>query len=131
MNAKYEKALEMAAAAYQGKKDSLGNDFIDHSVIVSNRCKSINEKLAALFIGSLGRTSISIEDIRTNFGSTVSNAVIALTRKKDEPFKEYLKRVKSNPIARAVKLEDLKYRIDSNNNENNNNLKIILEWLIK
>lgn len=50
MNAKYEKALEMATAAYQGKKDSLGNDFIDHSINVSNRCRSINEKLVALLV---------------------------------------------------------------------------------
>ena len=131
MNAKNKKALEMATAAYQGKKDSLGNDFIDHSINVSNRCRSINEKLVALFSGSLGRTNISIEDIRINFGSTVSDAVLALTRKKDEPFKEYLRRIKANPVARAVKLEDIKYRIDLDNNKKTDNLEIIMKWLNK
>lgn len=79
----------------------------------------------------MGRTNISIEDIRINFGSTVSDAVLALTRKKDEPFKEYLRRIKANPVARAVKLEDIKYRIDLDNNKKTDNLEIIMKWLNK
>ena len=122
MNAKYEKALEQMDRHRSGKANSIN---------VSNRCRSINEKLVALFSGSLGRTNISIEDIRINFGSTVSDAVLALTRKKDEPFKEYLRRIKANPVARAVKLEDIKYRIDLDNNKKTDNLEIIMKWLNK
>ena len=40
------------------------------------------------------------------------DAVVLLTRSKDEDYMEYVKRLKANPIARAVKLADLADNMD-------------------
>lgn len=41
-------------------------------------------------------------------------AVVAMTKKSNESYKSYLKRVKSNPISTAVKLSDLSHNSDLN-----------------
>ena len=47
-----------------------------------------------------------------DFSDRIVNAVIALTKDKKESYKDYLKRVKSNELATAVKLSDLTNNMD-------------------
>lgn len=118
MNAKYTKALEMATAAHLGQVDEAGNDYINRSVYIAEHCRSVNEKLVALLQDTLKMTDLTVEEIRANFGPTVSDAVVAVTPKEGESIADYLKRIKANPIARAVKIEEIKYRIDIDGQNN-------------
>lgn len=112
MNAKIDKALEMATKAHKGQVDKAGNDYISHPIYVADHCRSVNEKIVALLHDTLEDTKLSVDEIKNNFGHTVSDAVLALTKRPDESYEEYLTRVKANPIARAVKIEDLKHNLD-------------------
>lgn len=130
MNAKYQKALEMATAAHNGQLDKAGNEFITHPLYIAEQCRSVNEKLVALLYNTLSMTDLSIEEIRANFGSTVSDAILAINKVEGESSDDYIKRVKANPIARAVKVEDIKYNIlRIEDKEAIKNLETDLEYL--
>lgn len=52
--------------------------------------------------------SITIDDIRHDFGNGVADHVDALTRRPNEKYLgEYIERVRQDPVARLVKLADL------------------------
>lgn len=50
--------------------------------------------------------------IRKEFGDEVADAVDLLTHKKGVPYMDYVKAIKENPIARRVKLADLRHNTD-------------------
>ncbi len=54
----------------------------------------------------------SIDDIRNEFGDEIADAVDLLTHKHGVPYMEYVKSIKQNPIARRVKLADLRHNTD-------------------
>lgn len=56
-------------------------------------------------------TEVNEEDLLGNFPTEIVEAVIAIT-KNDESYDNYLKRVKSNNLARIVKLADLQDNSD-------------------
>lgn len=130
MKANYQKALEMATAAHNGQLDEAGNEYIIHPLYIADQCRSVNEKLVALLYNTINMTDLSIEEIRANFGSTVSDAVLAINKIDGESSEDYIKRVKTNPIARAVKVEDIKYTISMiDDKESIKNLESDLEFL--
>lgn len=50
--------------------------------------------------------------IRKEFGDEVADAIDLLTHKKEVPYMDYVKAIKENPIARRVKLADLRHNTD-------------------
>lgn len=50
--------------------------------------------------------------IRSNYSSEILDAIIAITRKENESYMDFIKRVSENEIAMAVKIEDLKDNMD-------------------
>lgn len=52
-----------------------------------------------------------VEKIRAEFGNDITSAVIAISKIKGEAYQDYLNRVKSNDIARIVKLSDLAHNM--------------------
>lgn len=52
-------------------------------------------------------TEVNIEDIRSQFGDQIADAVQAITHDKEETYNQYIVRVKKNPIARLVKIADI------------------------
>lgn len=54
----------------------------------------------------LEETEMSYDTLKTIFGATIADAVLALTKIGSETYPEYVKRVKSNIIASIVKSAD-------------------------
>lgn len=46
------------------------------------------------------------------FGNVIADAVVALTRKKDESYDQFIRRAKKNEIARSVKIADITHNSD-------------------
>ena len=56
---------------------------------------------------------ISFEDlINEGFNDSIINALKLLTHNDDTPYLEYVARIKENPLARQVKLADLRHNSD-------------------
>ena len=104
-----EKAILFATNAHKGQKDKGGNYYILHPLRVMFYCEKEKEQITAVLHDILEDTDRSIEDLqKEGFSDDIIEAVICLTKQKNENYFDYIKRVKQNSIARVVKLADLK-----------------------
>ncbi|MSS57638.1 HD domain-containing protein [Erysipelotrichaceae bacterium Oil+RF-744-GAM-WT-6] len=108
-----EKAKEIARKAHLGQKDKAGEDYIYHPLWVSAHVDGEKTKTAALLHDVLEDTSVTSKDLlNQGIPREIVNSVIVLTRKSGEDYFDYIKRVKKDPVARQVKIADLKHNID-------------------
>ena len=107
-----EKAHELAKKAHAGQVDKAGKDYITHPEKVSTLVEGEDEKCVALLHDVLEDTDVQEETIRSEFGDTIADAVVAMTRNKGESYEDFIKRAKLNPIARKVKIADLTHNMD-------------------
>ena len=108
------KARAWAIKAHTGQKDKAGKDYFRaHVATVAEGVKGdpIAETVAFLH-DTVEDTSITIEDIRTEFPKEVADAVEVLTHNKGVPYAKYLWYIQQNSIAVKVKLSDLRSNMD-------------------
>lgn len=103
----YAFALTFAAKAHAGQKRSNGDNYIIHPIRVSQECKSLKQKIIALLHDTLEDTSTVYEELAYYFGDDIAKVVLILTKREGEPYEDYIKRVKENPDAVAVKIADI------------------------
>lgn len=108
-----ELALTIATEAHRGQFDKSGVDYIEHPIFVASQVDSEEEKAVALLHDVIEDSSVTAEELlNAGLPETVVTAVQILSKKKGQDYQTYLKTVKSNPLARAVKLADLKHNSD-------------------
>jgi len=108
-----ELALSIATKAHRGQFDKVGIDYIEHPIFVASQVDSEEEKAVALLHDVIEDSSVTAEELlNAGLPETVVTAVQILSKKKGQDYQTYLKTVKSNPLARAVKLADLKHNSD-------------------
>lgn len=106
-------ALEIATNAHKGQKDLGGRDYIEHPKAVANLLETDEEKTVGYLHDVLEDTSITEEDLVTmGISSEIVSAIKVLTKKRGEPYTEYIERVKENELARKVKIADLQHNMD-------------------
>lgn len=109
---KFAKAAEIARIAHFGQKDKAGEDYIFHPTRVSKNLYG-NECVVALLHDVVEDSEFTLDDLtREGFSKEVTGAVKALSRRDEEPYETFIRRVGRNKLARAVKLFDLKDNMD-------------------
>ena len=107
------RAIDIAITAHQGLKDKVGKPYITHVMRVMERCKTEEEKIVAALHDVVEDTSTTIDDLRKEgFSEKVLAAVAAITKNKGESKSHYIGRVRKNPLAIRVKLNDLEDNMD-------------------
>ena len=108
------KALEIAKVAHKGQVDKGGKDYIFHPVSVALMCNTDKEKIVALLHDVIeDNKNYSVDFfLEQGFGNDIIEALKAITHNKNESYNDYLKRVKTNKLATAVKLNDLYHNSD-------------------
>jgi (p)ppGpp synthase/HD superfamily hydrolase len=108
------KAIAIAAQAHQGQLDKFGAPYISHPIRLMMQMDSYEEKMAAILHDIVEDTDWTLEDLKAEgFPQTVVDAVDGLTHREAESYTAYVKRAKTNPIARKVKLADLEDNMDA------------------
>ena len=108
-----ELALSIAMEAHRGQFDKVGIDYIEHPIFVASQVDSEEEKAVALLHDVIEDSSVTAEELQNaGLPETVVTAVQILSKKKGQDYQTYLENVKSNPLARVVKLADLKHNSD-------------------
>jgi (p)ppGpp synthase/HD superfamily hydrolase len=75
---------------------------------------TIEGKIVGLLHDVLEDSDFAVDDlIDDGFPPEIIDAVIALTRKKEENYQQFILRCKENPLARQVKLADLEDNLDT------------------
>ena len=108
-----ELALSIATKAHRGQFDKVGIDYIEHPIFVASQVDSEEEKAVALLHDVIEDSSVTAEELlNAGLPETVVTAIQILSKKKGQDYQTYLENVKSNPLARVIKLADLKHNSD-------------------
>jgi (p)ppGpp synthase/HD superfamily hydrolase len=118
---KKELAFGLIHNFFEGKVDKAGVDYIHHPLHVAKAVADHGEEyeIVGLLHDIVEDTEVSLEFLRdAGFSNNVVEAVDAITKRKDkdgeiEEYENYLARVKSNKIARIVKLADIEHNSDA------------------
>lgn len=103
-------ALSIATQAHEGQLDKAGVDYIEHPIYVASQVDTEEEKAVALLHDVIEDSPVSAEELlQAGLPETVVTAVQVLTKEKEQDYQTYLETVKKNPLARVVKLADLKH----------------------
>lgn len=109
-----ERAIEIATEAHRGQLDKAGCDYIEHPLRVMAAGKSLDEKIVGVLHDVVEDTNWTFEDLAAEgFSAEVIEALRCVTKQSEsEPYDKFIARVKRNPLAVAVKLNDLSDNMD-------------------
>ena len=103
-----EDAVSIAARAHTGQKDKAGAPYLLHPLRMMLRMETEAAMMAAVLHDVVEDTEWTLERLReAGFSEEVLEAVDCLTHREGESYEEFVERVRTNPIARQVKLADL------------------------
>lgn len=105
-------AYYIASRAHEGQTDLAGKDYFLHPQRVADKFSDYTLKTVAILHDTLEDTWITEELLRKLFPESICDAVVALTRKSDESYGEFIKRLSRNSYARVVKIADLEDNLD-------------------
>ncbi|MDT5638770.1 GTP pyrophosphokinase [Streptococcus pneumoniae] len=107
------KAHNIAKMAHFGQVDRAGVDYIKHPEAVASFVKTDEEKAVAYLHDVIEDTPLTLLDLEMfGLSKTIIEAVDILTKKKGQDYQSYLNLVKTNEVARIVKLADLRHNTD-------------------
>ena len=109
-----EKAIEIATEAHQGQFDKAGRDYIGHPLRVMEMGKTEEEKIVGVLHDVIEDTDWTFERLEAEgFSQEVINALRCVTKtSENENYDEFIDRVKKNPLAASVKINDLTDNMD-------------------
>ena len=109
-----ERAIEIATEALRGQFDKAGNDYIGHPLRVMTEGKTTEEKIVGVLHDVVEDTDWTFERLAAEgFSGEIIEALRCVTKlSENEPYDKFIARVKENPLAVAVKLNDLSDNMD-------------------
>ena len=107
------RAMQIAYEAHHGQTDKCGQPYIFHPYHLAEQMGSEYAVCVALLHDVLEDTDFPRSVLAAEFPEEVMVAVDLLTHDENVPYLEYVEKLKSNPLAKAVKLADLTHNCDS------------------
>ena len=108
-----ESAIQLAAAAHSGQQDKAGKPYILHPIRVMLSVSTTDEQIAAILHDTVEDTDVTYEQLsEAGFSAEIISAVRALTKLDGESRVDAARRAVKHPIARQVKLADVKDNLD-------------------
>lgn len=106
-------AMKLCFAAHKDQLDKSGLPYVFHPFHLAEQMTDELTTVTALLHDVVEDTPYTLEDLRQmGFPEEVMEALRLLTHDDDTPYLDYVVRLKDNPIARAVKLADLRHNSD-------------------
>lgn len=110
---KTKKALKLMFEAHKDQPDKSGIPYVFHPYHLAEQMETEETTIAALLHDVVEDTEYSFEDIeKLGFSKEVMEALKLLTHNKEVDYFDYVLKIKENPIAKAVKMADLKHNSD-------------------
>ena len=114
-DARIRRAYEIAAKAHGGQVDKAGVAYINHPLHVAAQVQeNISAVIVALLHDVAEDTNFTLAELKEKIPLTDEEfkALELLTHDEKIPYLDYVARIKSNDLALAVKLADLKHNSD-------------------
>lgn len=106
------KAMKIAYDAHHGQLDKSGVPYVYHPIHLAEQMNTEEECIVALLHDVVEDTNVTFEQLEKDFSDTVIQALKLLTHNDSVPYRDYVRRLKDNPIAKNVKLADLHHNSD-------------------
>lgn len=106
------KAMRIAYNAHHGQYDVNGVPYIFHPYHVAEQMTDEITVCTALLHDVVEDTDITVEQLEKDFPKEVTDALRLLTHDKNTDYFSYIEKIKTNPVARAVKLADIAHNSD-------------------
>ena len=109
-----QRAIEIATEAHKGQYDKAGNDYIGHPLRVMEMGTTETEKIVGVLHDVVEDTDWTFEALAAEgFSEEVIAALRCVTKlSENENYDDFIERVKKNPLAVAVKINDLTDNMD-------------------
>ena len=108
-----KKAMKLSFEAHKDQVDKSGLPYIFHPFHLAEQMKSEETVIVALLHDVVEDTEYTLQDIAgMGFSQQVLDALAMMTHDKAVPYMDYVERLKENPIAKTVKLADLRHNSD-------------------
>lgn len=110
---KTKKALKLCFDAHKDQRDKSGMPYVFHPFHLAEQMETEETTVVALLHDVVEDTNYTLEDLaQMGFGETVVAALSLLTHDDDTDYMDYVRAIKENPVAKAVKLADLRHNSD-------------------
>ena len=108
-----KKALKLCFEAHKDQTDKTGLPYVFHPFHLAEQMTDEYTTVTALLHDVVEDTDYTLNDLKEmGYPDEVITALSLLPHDDGSEYMEYVKRLKNNPIARAVKLADLKHNSD-------------------
>ena len=108
-----KKAMKLSFEAHKDQVDKSGIPYVYHPFHLAEQMNTEETVVVALLHDVVEDTDYTIQDmIEMGFPQSVTDALTLMTHSKNVPYLEYVVKLKENPIAREVKIADLRHNSD-------------------
>ncbi len=108
-----KKAMQIAFDVHKEQTDKTGLPYIYHPIHLAEQMQDEATTCVALLHDTVEDGDITLDFLREQgFTADIVAAVALLTHDEDVPYMDYVKAISQNPIAKTVKLADLRHNSD-------------------
>ena len=119
-------ALKICFEAHKDQLDKSGLPYVFHPFHLAEQMTDEETCAVALLHDVVEDTDITLKDLeKLGFGEKILEAISLMTHREGVDYMDYVAKIKTNPIARAVKLADLRHNSDMTR------LDTVTDWDIK
>ena len=107
-----KKALKISFDAHKNQLDKSGMPYVYHPFYLAEQMDDEYSTCVALLHDVVEDTDTTLDDLSRFFPKEVIDAIALMTHDDSVSYFDYVKKIKTNPIASKVKLADLKHNSD-------------------
>jgi (p)ppGpp synthase/HD superfamily hydrolase len=110
-----EQALALALEIHAGQTDKAGRPYILHPLTLMMQMDTDDERITAVLHDTIEDSGMTINQLqqKLNLPAHIAEAIDLLSHDKNEmDYDSYIERLRSNSLARKVKLADLRHNMD-------------------
>ena len=108
-----KKAMKLCFAAHKNQVDKSGLPYVFHPFHLAEQMEDELSTVVALLHDVVEDSSYTFADLKDmGYPAAVLEALTLLTHDDETPYLDYVANIKNDPIARAVKLADLRHNSD-------------------
>ena len=105
-------AMTIAYRAHHGQVDKCGVPYIFHPIHLAEQMNDEFSCCVALLHDTVEDTDTTLEELKGIFPKEVTDAVALMTHEEGTDYFDYVRAIRTNPIAKKVKLADLAHNSD-------------------
>lgn len=107
-----KRAMNLAYNAHHGQLDKSGTPYIFHPMHLAEQMDDEISCCVALLHDTVEDTDVTLEELAKEFPKEVVDAVALMTHAEGVDYFDYVRAIKTNPVATKVKLADLAHNGD-------------------